>query len=227
VTEGLSATEVGREVVKHAAEHPHVRQHRLLSIAEAVVLSVVALVAAWSGYAAAKWSTESRLQLAESAATRSEASRAYQQSLTIRVGDATTFNAWFGAYLDGSRENVEVAERRFRPDFRAAFEAWQATRPFTNPDAPPGPQSMPQYRAAGEAEAHSLDARADAEYAEGQHSGEIGDDYVRMTVILASVLFLVGISSHFSIRSVRLGMLALGAVLLIGSAAAIVRLPAP
>jgi hypothetical protein len=71
--------------------------------------------------------------------------RAFQESLTFRVGDATTFNAWFGAYLTGDKDAIRIAEKRFRPDYRAAFDAWMATRPFTNPHAPPGPQSMPQY----------------------------------------------------------------------------------
>ena len=227
MSEGFSATEVAPELARHADEHRHARHDRLLSIAEAVVLSVVTLLAAWSGYAAAKWSTESRLELAEAASLRSEASRAYQQSLTLRVGDATTFNSWFAAYLVGDRTSLAVAERRFRPEYRPAFEAWLATKPFTNPAAPPGPQSMPQYHPAGEAEFRELDVRARETYADGQHSGEVADDYVRTTVVLASVLFLVGISSHFSIRPVRVGVLALAAVLLLAATVAIVRLPVP
>jgi len=227
VSEGVSATDIGPELARHADEHRHARHDRLLSVAEAVVLSVVTLVAAWSGYAAAKWSTESRLKLAEAASVRSDASRAFQQALTLRVGDATTFNSWFAAYLVGDETSVAVAERRFRPEYRPAFRAWLATDPFTNPAAPPGPQSMPQYHPAGEAESRSLDAHAREAYAEGQHAGEVGDDYVRTTVVLASVLFLVGISSHFTIRPVRVGVLALASVLLLAAAVAIARLPAP
>jgi hypothetical protein len=62
VPEGLSASEVGKEITEHR-EHTsdeHARadrggHHRLLSIVEAVLLSIVALMAAWSGYSAAKW----------------------------------------------------------------------------------------------------------------------------------------------------------------------------
>jgi hypothetical protein len=54
--EGMSAEEVGKEIAHHA-EHSgneeRDRHDRILSIAEAVLLSVVALMAAWSGYAAA------------------------------------------------------------------------------------------------------------------------------------------------------------------------------
>ena len=60
--EGLSAQEVGKEIAEHAErkreDAARERRDRLVSIAEAVLLSVVALTAAWSGYSAAKCSNE-------------------------------------------------------------------------------------------------------------------------------------------------------------------------
>ena len=224
MSEGLSL-----ELATEAAEHTHHRaatRHDRLSIAEAVLLSIVTLVAAWSGYAAAKWSTESRLHLAHASAHRTAASRAFQQSLSLRTWDASSFNAWFTAYLSGDRDAARVAEKRFRPQYHVAFEAWLATHPFTNPHAPPGPQNMPEYRPTGQTRARVLDAAGDAEFAAGEHAGKVGDDYIRTTVILASVLFLVGISGHFP-RGVRIGLVILGAGLLIVATVAILQLPVP
>ena len=70
--EGLSASEVGTHITEHR-EHttsepaPIVGDRRdgWVGIAEAVLLSLVALMAAWSGYSAAKWGTESSLSLAK------------------------------------------------------------------------------------------------------------------------------------------------------------------
>jgi hypothetical protein len=222
VSEGLSTAEVGEHVHKRRAATHHDRW----SLAEAVLLSIVTLVAAWSGYAAAKWNTESRLDLAHASTHRSEANRAFQESITLRTWDASAFNSWFTAYIAGDRNASRVAQRRFRPAYKVAFDAWLATRPFTNPNAPPGPQNMPQYRPEGAAQARALDAQAEAEAARGEHSGNHADDYVRTTVVLASVLFLVGISGHFP-RNVRTGMLVLGAILLVAAAAVIVTLPVP
>jgi len=56
---------------------------------------------------------------------------------------------------------------------------------------------MPQYHPTGAATANVLDAQANAYYALGQHAGITADRYIRVTVILASVLVVVGISSHF------------------------------
>ena len=46
-----------------------------------------------------------------------------------------------------------------------------------------------------------------------------------MTVILASVLFLVGLSSHFPFRSVRIGLVIVGTVLLILAGVQLLQLP--
>jgi len=228
VPEGPSPTEVDSESGEHA-EHAsgRTRHDRAISIGEAFLLSVVTIVAAWSGYSAAKWGTESSLSLAQASATRTKANRQFQESLEYRVGDATTFNAWFGAYIAGNQEAVEVAERRFRPEFKVAFDAWIATDPFENPDAPPGPQAMPEYVPTGLALSRELDAEADQLVAEGHEAAETADNYVRTTVILASVLFLVGISSHFPLRGVRYGLIAVGGALLIFAGVLILRLPPP
>ncbi len=229
--EGLSATEVGKEIgehAKHANGHTDKsRRDRLISIAEAVLLSIVTITAAWSGYSAAKWGTESSLKLAKASATRTKANRYFQEGLTYRTADALLFNAWFGAYIAGNKDGMRVAEKRFRPQFEVAFVAWLATHPFTNPNAPQGPQAMPQYKPVGEALSRSLDSQANAFYTEGESAAGTGDNYVRVTVVLASVLFLIGISTQFSTSGVRYGLLGTGALLLLLAAEQILSLPGP
>ncbi len=225
--EGLAAPEVGKEIGHHARHTPREQRDRTLSIAEAVLLSVVALLAGWSGYAAAKWSTESRVSLAEATTERTEASRANLEAMELRNFDSSTFEAWFAAYTAANQEAMALAERRFRPEFRAAFDAWRATSPESNAQAPRGPTYMPQYRQPGLAEAVALDREADEAFASGVEAAERSDDYVRTTVFLATVLFLVGISTQFPLRGVRYGLVAVGAVLLVFSVVQLARLPGP
>ncbi len=225
--EGLSAMEANKEREHH--QHHAVgmggKHGRAVQISEAVVLALVTITAAWSGYAAAKWGTESRLQLAVASTARTEANRAEYAAQNLRNFDASTFNAWFIAYTLDNPEKMAVAERRFRPAFAVAFDAWQATNPDTNPDAPPGPTYMPQYRLAEADQAATLDNSANEHAAAGEQAGITGDHYVRITVILAGVLFLVGIGSTFSIPSVRYALLTLGALLLVIAVVAISRQP--
>jgi len=72
-----------------------------------------------------------------------------------------------------------------------AFNAWRATSPETNPNAPNGPGYVPQYKEPGLAAGRALDAKATAAFARGESQGSTADKYVRTTVLLASVLFLV------------------------------------
>ncbi len=231
MAEGLGAGEVAKEISEHSqhsAAHGGTSRHdRRISLTEAVLLAVVALTAAWSGYASAKWSTESRLTVAEASTARNEASTAEVEGLQIRTGDALTFNAWFTAHVAGDREDEIVAERRFRPEFHTAFEAWLATDPDHNPDAPPGPQAMTEYREPEVAKARTLKARAERLFQEGSEQGEDADEYVRITVYLATVLFLVGISTQFPIHAARYMLIGLGAVILLFSLTQLVQLPAP
>ena len=129
---------------------------------EALLLSVVTIVTAWAGFSAAKWSTESRLQLAEASSLRLEANRALADAMETRNFDSSTFTAWFVAYTLGDPEKMAIAERRFRPEFAVAFEAWLATDPENNPDAPPGPTYMPEYQQPEKVEAAKLDKQAEA-----------------------------------------------------------------
>jgi hypothetical protein len=227
----MSADEVGKEIAGHSRLHEQdrrrERQDRLVSIAEAILLSIVALMAAWSGYAAAKWSTESRVHLAEASTLRAKANRANLRAIEVRNFDSSTFEAWFAAYTVHNRQAMAVAEHRFRPAFHVAFVAWRATKPESNPNAPRGPTYMPQYRQPGIAQSNALDKQADAAFAAGALAGERSDKYVRTTVFLASVLFLVGISTRFPLRGGRYVLVSLAAVLLIVSFEQLLQLPGP
>lgn len=214
---GLSAAEVGKEIEhhrSHANHGPMSRHDRIVSIVEAALLAIVALLAAWSGYAAAKWSTESRLQLAEASASRVEANRAFDEAAEIKELDALAFNAWFGAAMLQNEQAMEIAEARFRPEFEVAFQAWLATDPLNNPEAPAGPMAMPEYVEPGLAEAAELDQRAEEQAADGAEFAETADRYVRITVFLATVLFLVGISGHFTLRAARYALIGTAIVIL-------------
>jgi len=227
--EGLSPQEVAKEISEHdrRAGEAEDRLLRRVSIVEAILLSIVALMAAWSGYAAAKWSTESRVDLAGASTKRSEANRADLQAMSLRNFDSTTFDAWFSAFTIGNKQAMAIAERRFRPNFKVAFDAWRATHPEANPHAPKGPTYMPQYRQPGLKVANALDAQATQAFADGSDAGETSDEYVRVTVFLASVLFLVGISTQFKMRGVRYALVGVGAALLIAAFVQLTQIASP
>jgi hypothetical protein len=242
--EGLSAAEVGKEIAEHRehseesenaehAEHEHAaseaghHRDRIVSIIEAVLLSVVALLAAWSGYSAAKWGTESSLSLARASSARSKASLAEIEATQTRTLDSVSFNAALTAYEAHDAKLFAIALRRMRPGYLVAVKAWLATHPLTNPNAPPGPSYMPQYVIPQDAQAKTYNAQANAEFSAGQSAAGTADKYVRLTVFLAAVLFLVGIGSRFPVRVARYGLVGVAGVLLVISIVQLVGFPAP
>jgi hypothetical protein len=84
---------------------------------------------------------------------------------------------------------------------------------------------MPQYKLPAQAQANALDNDANAKFNAGNQAALTSDNYVRITVFLAAVLFLVGIGSSFKLHGVRYALITFGSVLLILSVVLIVRQP--
>ncbi len=85
---------------------------------------------------------------------------------------------------------------------------------------------MPQYKPAGARPWRSGSTRRPTRATRrGSTPARPSDKYIRVTVILASVLFLVGISTHFPYRAVRFGLVIVGAALLIFAGVQLLQLP--
>jgi len=192
---------------------------------EAIVLSIVAVATAWSGYQAARWDAVSSLQY--SLATRMTVLA--QEQMTIagqdRLYDIVTFDNWIAQKTAGHEELAAIFERRFRPEYRVAFNAWQKLHPLTNPSAPAGPNFMKQYVNANEHESARLENEAIAHFDRAVSMRDIGDRYVRVTVFLATVLFLTALSGRFEALPPRVAVVGVASLLLITSTYWIVSLP--
>jgi hypothetical protein len=185
-----------------------------VEIAEAVLLAVVAIATAWSGYQSALWDGHEAKLYGEASKLRFEANALEARAGQEQVYDAGTLNSWLQAKLTGQERTAAAFEKRFRPEVRPAFYAWLKTDPLHNPSAPLGPIYMPQYRNADLARAAALNAQASATFKRGTDARDNGDHYVRTTVLLATVLFLIALSQRFRVHSVRMSVLALALVLL-------------
>jgi len=207
------------EIAHHlneADEHkgPRSRWHELLEVVEAIVLALVAICTAWSGYQAAKWDGMQDELYEQSTRLRVQAQGLVTRSGQEQMYDASTVSEWIKAESTGQHKLAQLFERRFRPEVRPAFNAWVKTDPLNNPDAPPGPLVMPEYHNAYAEEAAKLTEQATEAFEKGTAARSTSDKYVRVTVVLATVLLLVAISQRFKTHGVRMG-LAVVALLLI------------
>ena len=131
-----------------------------------------------------------------------------------RIYDSDTFNSWLAAKLDGKKEAAEFFERRFRDEYRPAFAAWMSTDPFNNAQSPPGPIFMPDYHNAKHEQFLGLNKQAAEMADQGTKSGQTGDQYVRITVLLATVLLITAIGQRFRFKTVRIVFMILASLLL-------------
>ncbi|MGB8769203.1 MAG: hypothetical protein WCC92_06295 [Candidatus Korobacteraceae bacterium] len=212
------------EQEKHRAPHPS-RTVEMLEIVEAIVLALVAVTTAWSGYQAAQWDGRQDNLYEQSTKLRVQAQGQQMRGDQERVYDALTFADWLKASVSGEQKIAQLFERRFRPAFRVAFEAWKKTDPFNNPNAPPGPQIMPEYHNAELEASVKLGNQASEFFEQGSKAREISDGYVRVTVLLATVLLLTAIGQRFHTASVRIAITVLAAALILIPLVRIITLP--
>jgi hypothetical protein len=200
-------------------------RERWLEIAAALMLSLATLGIAWSGYQAAKWSGLQARRYTQASTARSFANRAATLGAQDRTQDLLNFNRWLEVTTDGDTDLSSLYERRFRDEFRPAFEKWLAEDPLHNVNAIPSPLREPNYVLGNAQKADKLNKLGDVRFEQGKEATEHADDYVFVTVFFAIVLFFAGISLRFSWMPMRLLIMGIGTVILLYGGLRLLSLP--
>ena len=178
-----------------------------LDILSAIMLAVVAVATAWNSYQAARWSSLAGVRYGQASARRVESTRASTTAGQLRIIDIGLFTNWINAYGTQNEDLVRFYEKRFREEFKPAFEAWMATDPENNPESPTSPFAMQEYQLELEQKAVLLEKEASAFFEEGKQAIERSTSYILNTVFLASVLFFIGIAGRFRWLPLRVAIL--------------------
>lgn len=197
---------------------PSPRRGQAVEIASAVLLALAAVASAWSGYQSARWSGIQAIAFSEANAARLDSTRASTRAGQLASVDVGVFLEWARAYSEKNEELERFLYDRFRPPMKQAVEAWIATTPLVNPDAPPTPFAMPEYELTEQEEATRLDGVATAAVERAKQSNQRSDNYVLAVVLFASALFFAGISTKLTSEPTRIAVLALGWLLFFGTA---------
>jgi hypothetical protein len=175
-----------------------------------VLLAFATVATAWSGYQASRWNGEQAKAGARANATRIEASRESALANSQTQIDVATFSSWVDAYVRKESTLAQFYFDRFRKEFKPAVDAWVATRPLKNADAPLTPFAMPQYQLAARAQAERLDAQAETLAGEARLDIQRSSNYVLAVVLFASALFFAGMSTKLATPRLRWAMLTIG-----------------
>jgi hypothetical protein len=190
-----------------------------------VLLALSAVATAWSSYQATRWNGEQAKTSSRVTATRIDASTAAERANFETQVDVTVFTQWIDAFAAGDTRLTKFYYDRFRPEFKPAVDAWEATKPATNPNAPLTPFAMPEYRLASREEAARLNAEADALSAQVHEYIQRGSNYVLGVVLFAVSLFFAGMSTRLRAPRLRAVTLAVGCCVFLGTLAWLATFP--
>lgn len=196
-----------------------------IEIFSTFLLALATVATAWSGYQASRWSGEQSIAFSNANAARVESTRQSTQAGQQVQIDVALFVQWLDAFAHDESDLVGFYEKRFRDEFKPAFEAWLATKPRTNANAPLSPFAMPQYELAAQVEADRLSVKAEEEGQLARRNNQRSDNYVLCVVLFAASLFFAGISTKLTRPWSRKAILALGYLVFLGTVAWILTFP--
>jgi hypothetical protein len=190
---------------------------RRFELAATVLLAMAAVATSWAAYQAARWHGEQAKAASASIAARVESTRTANVANRQTQIDVALFTQWVDAFARNETELADFYSKRFRVEFRPAFEAWVATRPRKNPHAPLSPFAMPQYTLATNTQADRLEVKAAAFSQRAGRFIQRADDYALAVVLFAAALFFAGISTRLRSATTRMVVLGLGSTLFLGT----------
>ena len=190
---------------------PSAADHRL-ELAATILLALAAVATAWATYQSASWRGKQAEAQSASIAARVESTREANVANRQAQIDVALFTQWIDAYARGESELAAFYRKRFREEFEPAFEAWLATRPRKNPDAPLSPFAMPQYRQAASAQADRLEQEAAVDSEDVKRFIQRADNYMLAVVLFAMALFFAALSMRMRSRGTRVALIGFGYV---------------
>lgn len=204
------------------ARPPGAKHFELLAT---VLLALAAVATAWSSYQATRWNGEQAKAASQTNAIRVDAARAQGEAEAEMEVDVALFIQWVDAQAQDDDALADFYASRFRDEFQPAFDAWLATDPLENPEAPPSPFAMDEYRLEAQARADALDRQEEASAALVRRDIQRAGNYVLGVVLFAVALFFAGISTKLASCRLRAVLLGVGWLVFGGTVAWIATFP--
>ncbi len=204
----------------------HDENHDLkLNIAAAILLGLSTIATAWCAYQATLWGGVQTFCLADAnRASRSVFKNEIRADQT-RALHAMVFMQYVSAISTSNNVMAAFYLQRIGGEFKPALDAWLKTNPFESTNAPPHPFAMPEYKLHALEDAARFERAAAAKMQAAEEANVHSDDYVLVTVVLASVLFLGGVAGQFSSRRLKIMVFFIGVAMFIAGVALALSLP--
>lgn len=191
------------------------RKKNTLDIVSTILLVLATVASSWSAYQATRWNSAQTVNFSESAVLHTEAARRTNIETQLVGIDVGLFVQYATAYNRGDKPFADFLFQRFRPELKAATEAWLKTNPLKNPDAPSSPFSMKEYSYSikGSEGTLALIEKSEELFAKAQEMKTITKDYIFLAMLFELVLFFSSVGMKFGSDTMKSIMLSFSAVM--------------
>jgi hypothetical protein len=170
----------------------------------AVLLGLAAIATAYAAYQTNLKDGDTLAGYQEGVRLADSASQKYLEANANRTEDQSIFLAVQTIQLDQGEEVAkELLDRLGSEELQKAYEAW-------DPENENTPLENDVYALPAFTEAEDLESNASNEFARAKDADKRGDRFSLVTVILATALFLYGVSAVAKARNVRLATATMG-----------------
>jgi len=184
-----------------------------MDLAYAAILGLAVVITAWCGYQHELWSSALTFELKQANTAHREFTTAQLKEGQSTVIDAVAFTGYLDAVSNHDQKLSDYYKNSFRPEMRAAFDAWMKTEPFNNATAKVSPFDMLEYPLASDSEkVNSFLHIVDEKSQNASQMSSIASNYVFFTSMYASVSFLEGIGRVFASKKMQTIFLVMGAM---------------
>jgi len=200
-------------------------QTRHTHVLALLLMGIATLGTSWSGFQASLWNGKQTFRLADANRLGRLSSKNEMTGNQLRIVDVALFVEYARAYTEGNDKLSEFLLARMRPEFQPAMNAWLATKPLQNRDAPRTPFAMPEYHLTVDDQAQQQAEQADLKSQEARQANRDSDTYTLLTVLFSISLFLAGLVTGFEESVAMLATLGLSFTLIVSAISILIALP--
>jgi hypothetical protein len=198
---------------------------RTLEVLAALLLGLATIGSAWSAFQSTRWSSEERDETRIASDERIEASRLFNLGTQRIVYDAIIASQYAQAVAEerpGLQEFYKSA--LVRKQFLPILEQW-AAQAAQDPASAVNLLDSPGYLEQQMAESQAAEAKSNEASVRGEEASRNADEYVRISLFMATALFFAGVTGTFRSGFVRAGLLTIATLVIAAGAAQLAELP--
>jgi hypothetical protein len=162
------------------------------------MLGVIMVAISYSSYEAHLWSGIQTFLLRDVNKDSLQTAKEELSQGQHTVIDVTIFTQYSNALIKNDQNLSNFYYQRFTPEMKVAIDAWLQTDPFKNPNAPSSPFVMSEYNRTHVLLAQQFEEKTNMELQQAQQANENSSNYVFLSVLYSSALFIDGVIGRTS-----------------------------